>query len=288
MPPKKSKTSNPLGVLPIPLVPANNTAGPPVERDVAMTPSEWTAPSSVQAQLEPTTLGSSLQTTTLRSRDEVTDASPERMNSRTLGRGHSHSRSMSAEAPLRQQWAPPDYSVGIREARDAVSKSHGVVGQITHDLGKLASARQRAPAAPDAAENMMYKGKTIDPRNWGGLNIPQPELSPETQRAAFASYQDHNHGDAELRRTIGSLMERIRQLEAQNATAATTSRNTQRQGSLRPMSSEISRMIGRNVISEERAPENRGISEINDRCEPFRARRQIAEDPRIPIPKCDR
>ncbi len=172
MPPKKSKTSNPLGALPIPLVPANNTAGPPVERDTVTTPSEWTAPSSVQAQLEPTTFGSSLQTTPLRSRDEATDASPERMNSRTLGRGRSHSRSMSAEAPLRQQWMPQNYSAGIREARDAVSESHGVVGQITHDLGKLASARQRAPAGPvpDAAENTTYKGKTIDPRNWGGLN----------------------------------------------------------------------------------------------------------------------
>jgi len=140
MPPKKSKTLNPLSALPIPLVPANNKAGPPVERDAATTPSEWTAPSSVQAQLEPTTFGSSLQTTPLRSRDEATEASPERRNSRALGRGHSRSRSMSAEAPLRQQWVPQNYSAGIREARDAVSESHGVVGQITHDLGKLASA----------------------------------------------------------------------------------------------------------------------------------------------------
>ena len=57
MPLKKSKSSNPLGALPIPLVPANNLAGPPVERDVATNSSEWTAPSSVQAQLEPTMFG---------------------------------------------------------------------------------------------------------------------------------------------------------------------------------------------------------------------------------------
>ena len=44
------------------------------------------------------------------------------------------------------------------------------------------------------------------------------------------------------------------------------------------MSSEISRMIGRNVNSEERVPENRGMSEINNRYEPFRARQQIAGD----------
>jgi hypothetical protein len=187
---------------------------------------------------------------------------------------------MSAEAPLRQQWASQDYSAGIREARDAVSESHGVVGQITHDLGKLASTRQRAPAgpAPDAAESAIYKGKTIDPRNWGGLNIPQPELNPEAQRAAFASYQGHHHGDAELRRTVGSLTDRIRQLEAQIADAATSGHKTQRQGSLRPMSSEIGRMIGRNVNSDERAPDSREVNEITDRYEPFRARRQIAED----------
>ena len=78
---------------------------------------------------------------------------------------------------------PQDYSAGIREAQDAVSKSHGMVGQITHDLGRLASAQQQAPTgpAPDIAENAMHKGKTIDPRNWGSLNILLPELDPDTQ-----------------------------------------------------------------------------------------------------------
>ena len=210
----------------------------------------------------------------------MTDVSPERMNPGTLGRGHSRSRSMSAEAPLRQQWVPHDYSAGLREARDAVSESHGMVGQITQGLGKLVSARQRAPTGPvpDAAENMAYQGKAIDPRNWGSLDIPQSELNPETQRAAFASYQDHGHGDAELRRTIGLLAECIRQLETQTTAAATSGYDDQRQGSLRPMSSEISWMIGHNVNSEERAQENRGTSEANDRYEPFKARRQIAPD----------
>ena len=276
MPPKKSKPSNPLGALPVSLVPASNTSGPPVERDmVATTPSEWTAPSSVQAHLEPTMFGSSLQTTTLQSRDEVADTSPERENSGILGRGRSRSRSLSADAPLRPQWVSQDYTAGIREAQDAVSESHGMVRQITHNLGKLASARQRAPAGPappNAADNVLYKGKTIDPRNWGGLNIPQPELNPETQRAAFTSYQDYNQGDAELRRAVGSLTDRIRQLEAQIAKAALNGHDTQRQGSLKPMSSEISRMIGRNVNSKERAPENPVISESNGRYEPFRAR----------------
>ena len=208
MPPKKSKPSNPLGALPVSLVPASNTSGPPVERDmVATTPSEWTAPSSVQAHLEPTMFGSSLQTTTLQSRDEVADTSPERENSGILGRGRSRSRSLSADAPVSQ-----DYTAGIREARDAVSESHGMVGQVAHDLGKIASARQRAPAGPappNAADNAPYKGKTTDPRNWGGLNIPQHELNPETQRAVFVSYQDYNQGDAELRRAVGSLTDRI-------------------------------------------------------------------------------
>ena len=213
MPPKKSKSSNPLDALPIPLVPTNNLAGPPVERDMATNSSQWTAPSSVQAQPEPTTFGLSLQTTPLRSREEVTDASPERMNPSTLGRGRSRSQSMSVEAPLRQQWAPQDYSAGIREARDAMSESHGMVGQITQGLGKLASAQQHASAGPvpDAAENSAFQGKAIDPRNWGGLDIPQAEPNPETQRATFASYQDRSHGtgEAELRRTIGLLAERI-------------------------------------------------------------------------------
>ena len=280
MPPKKSKSSNPLGALPIPLVPTNNPAGPPAERDVATNSSEWTAPSSVQAQLEPTTFGSSLQTTPLRSGEEVTDTSPERMNPSALGRGRSRSRSMSVEAPLRQQWVPQDYSAGIREARDAVSESHGMVGQITQGLGKLASARQRVSAGPvpDAAENSTYQGKAIDPRNWGGLDIPQSELNPETQRAAFVSYQDRNHGDAELRRTIGLLAERIRQLETQTTTATISRHEGQRQGLLRPLSSEISRMIGRNVSSERHDLENRGTTETNGRYEPFRARRQIAQD----------
>ena len=83
--------------------------------------------------------GLSLQMMPLQSGEEVTDTSPERMNPSALGRGHSRSQSMSAEAPLRQQWVPQDYSAGIREARDAMSESHGMVGQITQGLGKLAS-----------------------------------------------------------------------------------------------------------------------------------------------------
>ena len=183
MPLKKEKSSNPIGALPIPLVLANNPAGPP-SLDMVATPSEWTSPSSIQAQLEPPMFGLLLQTTPLHSRDEVADAPPNR-------KGCSHSQSMSADMPLRQQWMPHDYSAGIREAQDTMSKSHGMVGQITHDLGKLASTWQWAPAglAPDTTENAMYKGKTLDPHNWGGLNIPLPELDPDTQWAAFASYQ---------------------------------------------------------------------------------------------------
>jgi hypothetical protein len=204
MPLKKGNSLNPIGALPIPLILASNAAGPPVKQDMVATPSEWTAPSSIQAQLEPTMFDSLLQTTPLHSRDEVADAPPNR-------KGCSHSQSLSADMPLRQQWMPHDYSAGIREAWDAMSKSHGMVRQITHDLGKLTSTWQWAPAwpAPDTTENAMYKGKTLDLHNWGGLNIPLPELDPDTQWAAFASYQgvlqQVSHSNTELRKAVMCL-----------------------------------------------------------------------------------
>jgi hypothetical protein len=130
------------------------------------------------------------------SRDAETDTKAEAQWTKVVRRGNGRSPTPSSKSIVstnRFEQLHVDQINAVEQAEK----------QLTAAELKLFHARTKAPkvpldAASDSTESLYErpqsagppKGKGIDPRNFGNLDLPEAELNPEEQREAFALWNE--------------------------------------------------------------------------------------------------